>query len=140
VVPPSFHVRVGVDILAVERVSRLLRENVGIEQEVFTVSELEYCARRARPDEHLAARFAAKEAVFKALGAANLSGQHWRDVEVRSDPHTGRSQVILHGRVKEAAAALGATNVFVSLSHTRDWAVASVVLEASDDRTDAHRS
>ena len=66
--PPSLRIRVGIDILAVERVSRLLRENAGIEDEVFTARELEYCARRARPDEHLAARFAAKEAVLKAIG------------------------------------------------------------------------
>jgi len=131
-------VGIGVDLFSVTRVEdELDKGDQGLRDHIYTPEEIAYCTTKRYPGQHYAARFAAKEAVFKALGAANLSGQHWRDVEVRSDPHTGRSQVILHGRVKEAATALGVTSVFVSLSHTRDWAVASVVLEASDDRTDA---
>jgi len=73
--------------------------------------------------------------VFKALGASGLSGSHWRDVEVRVE-RNGRSYVLLHGPVREAADSLHVASVHISLSHTRDWAVASVVLEAPDGHAD----
>jgi holo-[acyl-carrier protein] synthase len=124
-------VGIGVDLFSVTRVEEEIdKEEHGLRDQIFTPEEIAYCRSKRYPGQHYAARFAAKEAVFKALGAASLSGQHWRDVEVHSDPHTGRSRVMLHGDVKKAAESLGVTNVFVSLSHTRDWAVASVVLEA----------
>ncbi len=133
-------VGIGVDLFSVTRVEdELDKGEQGLRDHIYTAEEIAYCEGKRYPGQHYAARFAAKEAVFKALGAANLSGQHWRDVEVRSDPHSGRSHVILHGKVKEAAEKLGATCVFLSLSHTRDWAVASVVLESGDDHSDAHR-
>jgi holo-[acyl-carrier protein] synthase len=122
-VPPSFRVRVGIDILAVERISRLLRENVGIEQEVFTDRELEYCARRARPAEHLAARFAAKEAVLKAIGTGAARGFRWTDVEILRDA-AGRPRVELHGKAADYAGARGIGDVDVSLSHGGGLAVA----------------
>ncbi len=123
-------VGIGVDLFSVTRVEdELDKGDAGLRDHIYTPEEIAYCGRKDHPGQHFAARFATKEAVFKALGAANLSGEHWRDVEVRSDPHTGRTYVKLNGKVKEAAEALGVTTVFVSLSHTRDWAVASVVLE-----------
>ncbi len=128
-------VGIGVDLFSVTRVEdELDKEEKGLRDQIYTPEEIAYCQGKRYPAQHFAARFAAKEAVFKALGCANLSGQHWRDVEVRSDPHTGRSYAILKGRVKEAADSLGVTSVHLSLSHTRDWAVASAVLESSDDR------
>lgn len=119
----SLHVRVGIDILSVERVSRLLRENVGIEEDVFTARELEYCARRARPDEHLAARFAAKEAVLKAIGTGAARGFPWTDVEILRD-RAGRPRVELHGETAVYAGARGIADIDVSLSHAGGLAVA----------------
>jgi holo-[acyl-carrier protein] synthase len=128
-------VGIGVDLFSVTRVEdELDKGDQGLRDQIYTPEEIAYCEGKRYPGQHYAARFAAKEAVFKALGAAGLSGQHWRDVEVRSDPHTGRSHVILKGKVREAAEALGAATIHVSLSHTRDWAVASVVLESADER------
>jgi holo-[acyl-carrier protein] synthase len=130
-------VGIGVDLFSVTRIEdELDKGDQGLRDHIYTPEEIAYCEAKRYPGQHFAARFAAKEAVFKALGSANLGSTHWRDVEVRSDPHTGRSHVLLKGKVKEAADALGVTNVFVSLSHTRDWAVASVVLESGDDRAD----
>jgi holo-[acyl-carrier protein] synthase len=123
VVRPSPRIRVGIDILAVERVSRLLRENAGIEDEVFTAREIEYCARRARPDEHLAARFAAKEAVLKAIGTGAARGMRWTDVEILRD-RAGRPRVELHGRAAAYAGARGIRDIDVSLSHSGGLAVA----------------
>jgi holo-[acyl-carrier protein] synthase len=128
-------VGIGVDLFSVTRVEDDLDKGPqGLRDQIFTPEEIAYCESKRYPGQHFAARFAAKEAVFKALGASGLSGSHWRDVEVRVE-RTGRSYVILSGKVREAADALHVSNVFLSLSHTRDWAVASVVLEAADDRT-----
>lgn len=127
-------VGIGVDLFSVTRVEdEIDKKEHGLRDQMFTPEEIAYCESKRYPGQHYAARFAAKEAVFKALGAVTLSGQHWREVEVRSDPHTGRSRVLLKGDVKKAADELGAENIYVSLSHTRDWAVASVVLEGPND-------
>ncbi len=127
-------VGIGVDLFSVTRAEdEIDRPDHGLRDQVFTPVEIAYCESKRYPGQHYAARFAAKEAVFKALGAVALKGQHWREVEVHSDPHTGRSRVELHGEVQKAAKTLGAETVHVSLSHTRDWAVASVVFEGPND-------
>ena len=129
-------VGIGVDLFSVPRVEDDLdKGEQGLRDSIFTPEEIAYCQSKRYPAQHFAARFAAKEAVFKALGASGLSGTHWRDVEVRVE-RNGRSYVLLHGKVKDAADQLHVANVFVSLSHTRDWAVASVVLESADGRPD----
>ena len=131
-------VGIGVDLFSVPRVEDDLdKGEQGLRDTIFTPEEIAYCQSKRYPAQHFAARFAAKEAVFKALGASGLSGTHWREVEVRVE-RNGRSYVLLHGKVKEAADALCVANVFVSLSHTRDWAVASVVMESTDGRSEDH--
>jgi holo-[acyl-carrier protein] synthase len=131
VVTPSLNIRVGIDILAVARVSRLLEENAGIEDEVFTPRELEYCRARTRPDEHLAARFAAKEAVLKVIGTGLSRRLRWTDVEILRD-RAGRPQVQLHGRVAAFAGTLGITGIDVSLSHSGGLAVAHAAAVVGD--------
>jgi holo-[acyl-carrier protein] synthase len=130
-------VGIGVDLFSVTRVEEDLEKGEqGLRDTIYTPEEIAYCQSKRYPGQHFAARFAAKEAVFKALGASGLSGSHWRDVEVRVE-RSGRSYVLLHGKVREAADQLKVTAVHVSLSHTRDWAVASVVMEAADGSADA---
>ena len=129
-------VGIGVDLFSVPRVEDDLdKGEQGLRDTIFTPEEIAYCQSKRYPAQHFAARFAAKEAVFKALGASGLSGSHWRDVEVRVE-RNGRSYVLLHDEVKAAADQLRVATVHVSLSHTRDWAVASVVLESADGRSD----
>ncbi len=129
-------VGIGVDLFSVPRVEDDLdKGEQGLRDTIFTPEEIAYCQSKRYPAQHFAARFAAKEAVFKALGASGLSGSHWRDVEVRVE-RNGRSYVLLHEEVKAAADQLRVATVHVSLSHTRDWAVASVVLESADGRPD----
>ncbi len=130
-------VGIGVDLFSVTRVEDDLEQGEkGLRDTIYTPEEIAYCQSKRYPGQHFAARFAAKEAVFKALGASGLSGSHWRDVEVRVE-RSGKSYVLLHGKVREAADQLKVTAVHVSLSHTRDWAVASVVMEAADGSADA---
>lgn len=112
---------VGIDLLEIDRFERALERHPRLAERVFTAAEREYAAARARPGRHLAARFAAKEAVVKALGVRGGFGL--RDVEVvAGEPPTVR----LSGR---AAAAAGERRVEISLTHSRDHAAAVAVAE-----------
>lgn len=118
----------GVDLIEIARVERVLeRYGDRFLERVFTPAEVAYC--RARPAE-LAARFAAKEAVAKALGVGvrmlARDGIGWHEAEVIGD-HRGKPLVCLHGRAAERAETLGLTEWSVSLSHAREHAIAFVV-------------
>ena len=114
---------IGVDIVEISRVAGAIdRWGERFLQRVYTEAELALC-RGHTPS--LAARFAAKEAVVKALGRTDR-GIGWKDIEVLAEP-SGRPQVTLHGRAREMAAELGVARLAVSLSHSRDNAVALVV-------------
>lgn len=117
---------IGIDLIDVQRFER--RRSDELVAEVFLPAEAAYARTQAHPQEALAARFAAKEAAFKALGAGLAQGLRWRDVEVVRDP-AGPVSLRLHGAAAARAADLGVTGSFVSLSHTRTGAVAVVVLE-----------
>ena len=112
---------VGIDVVDVSRFMESLERTHGLRDRLFTPSE----AKRAPAS--LAARFAAKEAIAKALGAP--SGLQWHDAEVVSES-SGRPQFELRGTVAAACTALGATSVHLSLSHDAGIASAVVVLEA----------
>jgi len=121
---------VGIDLIEVTRVERVLaRYGDRFLERVFTPAEILYC--RARPPE-LAARFAAKEAVAKALGVGvrmiARDGINWRDVEVIGDMR-GKPLVRLYYRAAERAGELRLTEWAVSLSHTREHAIAFVVAQ-----------
>lgn len=117
----------GIDIVENERFAALLsRHPARARQRLFTDAELAYAAGRARENEHLAVRFAAKEAVLKALGTGWAGGIAWTDVEVtRSD--AGRPGVRLHGLAAAKAGELGVRSWLVSLSHTERVSMASVI-------------
>ena len=114
-------VGVGIDVVQVERLERALARTPRLRERLFT--EAEQALERS---ESLAARFAAKEAVAKALGAPG--GLRWRDAEVVSDP-SGRPRLVLHGGVADEAAAQGITTWHLSLSHDAGVATAVVVAE-----------
>jgi holo-[acyl-carrier protein] synthase len=121
---------VGIDMIEITRIERVLkRYGDRFFERVFTAAEIAYC--RGRSPE-LAARFAAKEAVSKALGVGMRmiarDGIDWRDVEVVGDPR-GKPLVHLHGRAAERAGELGLTEWAISLSHTREHAIAFVVAQ-----------
>ena len=114
-------VGVGIDVVQVNRLERALARTPRLGARLFTDAE------RALRTESLAARFAAKEAVAKALGAPG--GLRWRDAEVVSEPG-GRPRLVLHGGVAEEAAAQGITTWHLSLSHDAGVATAIVVAES----------
>ena len=117
---------VGIDLLEIERLERALERRPRLADRLFTDGERAYAASRARPGQHLAARFCAKEAVAKALG---LEVWSFRDIEVSSAG--GPPEVILHGAVAERADALRLT-VRISLTHTRTDAGAVAIAAAND--------
>jgi holo-[acyl-carrier protein] synthase len=120
---------VGIDLCDIARMEReLAREGGGFRNEVFSPAEIAYCEAMRRPAMHFAARFAAKEAVFKALSAAGVSGATWRDVEIERGP-SGEPRVALHGAVGRAAGERGVGAVAVSLTHTRELAAACAAVE-----------
>jgi holo-[acyl-carrier protein] synthase len=119
-------IRVGVDLVAASRVERLATDNPGLLPTLFTARELAACSTRRRPYEHLAARFAAKEAVLKAFGTGLAERMQWTDVEIINGTR-GKPLVHLHGAVATWAQELGFTEVDVSLSHTEGMAIAQAV-------------
>ncbi len=115
----------GVDLVEIDRVAAVIgRWGYRFLLRIFTDAERAYC--RGRVPE-LAVRFAAKEAVSKALGTG-IVGMAWRDIEVVPDPR-GKPLVVLHNRAKARAAELGLTAFEISLSHSRDMAIAMVVAQ-----------
>jgi len=120
----------GVDIVEIGRMRSALERHPRIKKRCFSVAERDYCELRNRPDIHYALRFAAKEAVLKALGTG-FTGMRFTDVEVDRDSY-GRPIPILHGKAREAAEALGVQDVHLSLSYTHETAVASAVAIGAD--------
>ena len=116
----------GVDLVSVARLARLLAEQPEIAESIFTARELAYCAGKRRRVEHLAARFAAKEAVLKAFGTGLGQRMHWTEVEIVNEA-VGRPRVCLRGEVAAWAERRGLTDLDVSLSHTADLAIAQAV-------------
>ena len=116
---------VGIDLLEVERLERALERRPRLAERLFTEAERTYAAGRARPGQHLAARFCAKEAVAKAL---RMDAWSFRDVEVLGGD--GPPEVRLHGAVADRASALG-VEVRVSLTHTRREAAAVAITRPS---------
>ena len=124
---------IGVDMLEIARMERVIKRRPSFLKRVFTDEERAYCDACARPAEHYAARFAAREAVLKALGTGFSEGIGFKDVSVTND-EWGKPIAVLSGRAAEVAAKRGVQEVALSLSHTRDVAVANAVLVTEDVR------
>ena len=117
-------VGLGVDIVEIERMKKILARTPRFMERVYTADEQAYCNEKASPEIHYATRFAAKEAVLKALGTGFSWGKYDpREVEVRRSSK-GRPYVVLHGAAKELAANQGVTEIPLSLSYTHTEAVA----------------
>ncbi len=119
----------GIDIVEVPRIgATLARFGRRFLQKVFTEAEVRYCESKQNKTERYAARFAAKEAALKAIGTGWRRGVGWREVEVGHEPG-GRPTIHFSGRAAEFAARLGMKRAALSLSHTKEQAVAQVILE-----------
>jgi holo-[acyl-carrier protein] synthase len=122
-----FHI--GVDLVEIDRIQAAIeRWGKRFTMRVYTPAERAHCRNRT-PE--LAARFAAKEAVMKALGTG-IRGVGWREIEVLPDPN-GKPLVYLYGGAQRKAKELGLRNLAISLSHSREYAIASVIGDSSED-------
>lgn len=120
-------------MLEIARMERVIARRPSFLSRVFTDEERAYCDRRARPAEHYAARWAAREAVLKALGTGFSGGIGPQDVSVTNEA-SGRPQAVLRGRALELAREQGVREVALSLSHTREVAVANAVMVTDEVR------
>jgi len=121
---------IGIDLLEVDRMAEQLRPGASaFREQVFTPAEIAYCESQHYPSRHYAARFAAKEAVLKALGTGARDASAWREVEVWRDGQ-GACGVRLHGQAQRLATERNVRRIHVSLTHTRGLAAASVALES----------
>ncbi len=122
----------GIDLIEIERIQRSIdRFGERFLDRVYTAGEQAYCQRKRLAAESFAARFAAKEAAAKALGTGISHGVSWLEIEVVREP-SGRPTIRFNGRAAERAARMSVAHAAVSLTHTKEFAMASVVLEGSD--------
>jgi len=119
----------GLDLCDIKRMRRALARP-GFRERVFDALEVRECDRRAHSEQHYAARFAAKEAYFKALGTGWARGVAFRDVTVESDGSAPPS-LRVRGDALRRARALGVARSHLTLSHNGDYAAAAVILEGS---------
>jgi holo-[acyl-carrier protein] synthase len=122
----------GVDIAETSRIERgLERHGERFTRRIFTPAEIVYCEKFKNRAERYAARFAAKEAAFKALGTGWRQGVRWLDVEVVHQP-SGKPELVLTGRAQEVAREMRVARMAVSISHSDRYVVALVVFESDD--------
>jgi holo-[acyl-carrier protein] synthase len=127
---------IGTDIVECLRIAQMIeRHGELFINRVYTDHEIEYCRGRKAATQHYAGRWAAKEAVLKALGTGWRRGISWRDVEVRNKPG-GRPVIALRGGARDALEKLGVREVLISISHCRSHATA-YAMALGDDRSEA---
>ena len=116
--------RVGVDLIEIARIRAALARYAGFRSRCFTDAEREYCDSRPNPAQHYAARFAAKEAVGKALGFGVAGRFAWLEIEIVGRP---KPTVALFGRLEERARRLGVERIELSMTHSKELAAAVAV-------------
>ena len=118
----------GTDMIEVERVAVKIAKESGFRELVFSKKEIDYCEAKANKFEHYAARFAAKEAFFKAIGTGWLDGTAFNEVEITND-EKGKPVLALLGQTALTIAAMNFKNILVSLTHLKTIASAVVIIE-----------
>ncbi len=119
----------GIDMVEISRIQQSVeRYGQRFLDRVYTAAEQAYCLRKRKSAESLAARFAAKEAGAKALGTGISRGVNWLEIEVTREPG-GRPTLRFHGRAAEIALQLGVAHTALSITHTAELSMASVILE-----------
>ncbi len=124
-------VGIGTDIVEIDRIQELAEQHEAFLARTFAPREIEHCRGKKNPYPHFAARFAAKEAVFKAFGTGWSGDLRWTDVVVENNS-AGRPSISLSGSAERYAEKLGVDTIHISLTHTLSYAGAQVVMEGSD--------
>jgi len=119
---------IGTDLVEVARVAEKLEKKSGFKELVFCPSEITYCEARTFKYEHYAARFAAKESFFKAIGTGWRNGTAFNEIEIYNDAQ-GKPEIRFIGNTKKTIEALMLGKIFVSMSHSKTMASAIVIIE-----------
>jgi holo-[acyl-carrier protein] synthase len=120
---------IGVDIIDIPRVQKMVDDDKNnFVTRVFTENEIKYCQTKHKKAIHFAARFAAKEAFFKALGTGWRYGMKWQEISVEND-ELGKPEINLSGQTLEFFKNYDCQHINLSISHTKEYAVAFVVIE-----------
>ena len=124
---------IGTDITECLRIAQMIdRHGELFINRVYTPHEIQYCQARKQATQHFAGRWAAKEAVLKAIGTGWRRGISWRDVEICNEPG-GQPIVALHAGALEVAEQLGITDMLISISHCRSHATAYALAQGNDE-------
>ncbi len=120
---------IGVDHIEISRIKKsILRQKKRFLNKVFTEKEIEYCESRKNKYQHYAARFTAKEAVYKALNRTGTEGIGWKEIEVVNKT-SGKPEISLHNRTLRLAKKLKVSKILLSISHNKDSAISQVIIE-----------
>ena len=124
----------GVDIVQIQKLKEIMERNRSFVTDIFTEQERDYCMSKKDPSIHFAGRFAAKEAGLKALGTG-ISGidKSFQDIETLPGG-SGKPELLLTGWIKKISLKKGIDQMTVSISHTADYAVATVILTGNEER------
>ncbi len=124
---PSNIIGIGTDITECLRIARMIEHHGELFiDRVYTPDEIKYCQSRKQATQHFTGRWAAKEAILKALGTGWRRGISWRDMEIRNEPG-GKPTVAVRGGVKDVVEQLGIAEIQVSISHCRSHATAFAI-------------
>ncbi len=118
----------GIDIIDIPRIKKKTTEDSRFIEKLFTETEIHYCESKYRKEIHYAARFAAKEAFFKAMGTGWRGGMKWADISIENDD-LGKPEIKLQGKTLENFKEKNFNQIHLSISHTREYAVAFVIIE-----------
>jgi len=119
----------GIDLIEVERVAVKIRKDTGFRELVFSKNEIAYCEKKANKFEHYAARFAAKEAFFKAIGTGWRNDTAFNEIEITNN-EDGKPEIFFLGKTATTIAGMTLGKIFVSLSHIKKMAIAMVIIES----------
>ncbi len=120
----------GVDIVKNQRIADLIdKYGEKFLNKIYREKEISYCSSRSQDTASFAARFAAKEALFKALGTG-MRKNSWQDIEIINN-ELGKPEVNLFGKTADYAAKLEVVNIFLSMSHEKDYSIAQIILEGA---------
>ena len=118
----------GTDLVEVGRIAAAMEKQAGFREMIFSATEIAYCESKTNKYEHYAARFAAKEAFFKALGTGWLTGTVFSEIEIINN-EDGKPGILLSGETANTLAPMRIINIMVSLTHVKAMASAVVIIE-----------
>ncbi|HEY5463744.1 MAG TPA: holo-ACP synthase [Hanamia sp.] len=118
----------GTDLIEINRIAEKINKESGFRETVFSKKEIVYCESKINKFEHYAARFAAKESFFKALGTGWITGTHFNEVEITNDK-SGKPVLVLLDETKKTLSPLRIRKILVSMSHLKEIASAVVIIE-----------